>query len=112
MTTTKKTCSELVGPRKDALIRQTARLQKVAQDGRWDPWDFDSFKDPLAVNTEVVTCFDVLLSTGGPEDGFRIVLNEDGDAIRGEYYYKDWFDGSVTPLSQDEIETLRAVYGI
>jgi len=46
-----------------------------------------------------------LLSTGGPEDGFRFF--EDGTI---EYYFKDWFDGAVRELYGEEKQIMEEIY--
>lgn len=61
----------------------------------------------LSVDKETV--YDVRLSTGGPADGFRFVYR-DGDLIRAEYYFKDWFDSASEPLDLADAETLANLF--
>lgn len=52
----------------------------------------------------------LLLSTGGPADGFDVVV-EDGELVSGTYFFQDWFDGATRPLSTEELAAVEQVYG-
>lgn len=59
-----------------------------------------TFENVLSVDKHIY--YDVLLSTGGPEDFFRVFV--DGEEISGiEYHFKDWFDGAVRRLTGDQL---------
>ena len=55
----------------------------------------------------------MLLSTGGPEDGFEFDLDSiDKEVIGGHYIFKDWFDGARHDLSEAELEKVLKCYGL
>lgn len=64
----------------------------------------------LSIDKELV--YNVLLSTGGPEDGFRLFWSESRGWFRGEYYFKDWFDGATRAIDGDQAESLAEFWGI
>lgn len=71
----------------------------------------DSLPDPLSIERRIT--YHVALSTGGPADGFRLTFDpEDGQLIRGEYYYQDWFDGATRTLSDEDADMIAEAYGI
>lgn len=57
---------------------------------------------PLSVETFKV--LKVLLSTGGPADWFEAQIDDDGDILRIEYVYQDWFDGARRTLDGAEFD--------
>lgn len=54
---------------------------------------------PLSIDKQTV--YVVLLSTGGPGDQIEITCDANGDVIRVEYRFLDWFDGAVTTVEED-----------
>jgi hypothetical protein len=61
------------------------------------------------------TTYDIALSCGGPADGFRLTVDEDGDPLRLEYYFHDWFDGAARTVKGDAFdlnEPLRYIAGL
>lgn len=78
----------------DDLDNEDAALES-AQERLWEM--------PLSI--EMVRVVRVLLSTGGPEDAIEYTLDSDGDVIRAEYVFKDWFDGARKPLDGDDFST-------
>lgn len=60
---------------------------------------------------EMVRHVKILLSTGGPADGFDLVLDDDGEIDSGEYWFQDWFDGARRRLESDELALIDQVYG-
>lgn len=57
------------------------------------------------------TVYKVLLSTGGPADGFRLRIDCDGYITSADYFFQDWFDGAVKPVTGDDLEKLRDMFG-
>jgi len=57
------------------------------------------------------TVYKVLLSTGGPADGFRLRVDSDGYITGADYFFQDWFDGAVKPVVGDDLESLREMFG-
>jgi|694.fasta_scaffold00458_18 hypothetical protein len=62
------------------------------------------------LSVEVRKSYRVLLSWGGPSDGFDFVFNSEGELIECEYFYQDWFDGAKRPVPMDQAEELVQLY--
>ena len=58
------------------------------------------------LSVEVRKSYRVLLSWGGPSDGFDFVFNKDGELVECYYFYQDWFDGAKRPVDMDQAEEL------
>ncbi len=53
----------------------------------------------------------ILLSWGGPSDGFFLTFAEkDGTVLRGEYFYEDWGTYDEVPLSQADAEIIADLF--
>jgi hypothetical protein len=62
------------------------------------------------LSVDVRKSYQVLLSCGGPADGFDFVFGENGDLIECEYFYRDWFDGAKRSVPMDQAEELVQLY--
>lgn len=62
------------------------------------------------LSVDVRKSYRVLLSWGGPSDGFDFVFNSEGELIECEYFYQDWFDGAKRPVPMDQAEELAQLY--
>lgn len=58
------------------------------------------------LSVEVRKSYRVLLSWGGPSDGFDFVFDKDGDLVECYYFYQDWFDGAKRPVDMAQAEEL------
>ena len=57
--------------------------------------------------------YNVLLSWGGPSDGFKLYWDpESGEWVRGVYWYADWGTYQETGLEDSEIDALVEAVGI
>lgn len=56
------------------------------------------------------TVYTVLLSTGGPADGFHLRV-DDGYITGADYFFQDWFDGAVKLVTRGDLEKLRDMFG-
>jgi hypothetical protein len=63
----------------------------------------------LEVSRETV--YKVLLTTGGPADGFRLRVDCDGYITGADYFFQDWNDGAVKPVMGDDLDKLREMFG-
>lgn len=53
----------------------------------------------------------ILLSWGGPSDGFLLTFDESGrDLISGEYFYADWFTYAEESLLFDDAQLVADLY--
>lgn len=62
------------------------------------------------LSVDVRKSYRVLLSWGGPSDGFDFVFNSDGDLVECYYFYQDWFDGAKRPVDMEKAEELVQLY--
>ncbi len=86
-----------------AGLRQVeALLRKKGQD------EIEEYHEPLSV--EIRKEVTVLLSWGGPSDGYKIYFDRDGEAVEGFYFFADWFEYEQFKLSNDELERVLTVY--
>lgn len=79
--------------------------------------EHEDFRDPLSLDTVVEK--KILLSWGGPEDGFKLYFTIDCESKqsppalklwRGVYYRADWGAYEETDLSDDEAQTVYDFY--
>ena len=69
----------------------------------------DDWREPLAVDERVTKT--VLLSWGGPSDGFEIDF-VGGVPAEGRYFRSDWGEHETWPLSGSELMTVLEVYAV
>ncbi len=131
-TTKERTCEERIDEQRDSRLGRIAtlvgitngdigeehldddELTEITSEERGDLGNDDlreaaserMWELPLAVTTRKVV--EVLLSTGGPEDALRAELDSDGDIVRIEYIFKDWFDGARRTLHGSDYDTAEA----
>lgn len=55
------------------------------------------------------TMYTVLLSWGGPSDGFDFVY-QDGELVECYYFYQDWFDGARRAVAMMDAQCLADLY--
>ena len=58
------------------------------------------------LSVEVRKSYRVLLSWGGPSDGFDFVFDSEGELVECYYFYQDWFDGAKRPVDMAKAEEL------
>lgn len=58
------------------------------------------------LSVDVRKSYSVLLSWGGPSDGFDFVFNKEGELVECYYFYQDWFDGAKRPVDMEQAEEL------
>jgi len=64
------------------------------------------------LSVEKKTLISVLLSWGGPSDGFDFTFDSDGELDSCEYWYKDWFDGARRDVPLELAQQLVDLYCI
>ena len=62
------------------------------------------------LSVEVRKSYRVLLSWGGPSDGFDFVFDKEGELVECEYFYQEWFDGAKRPVDMAQAEELVQLY--
>ncbi len=64
------------------------------------------------LSIEKKTLITVLLSWGGPSDGFDFTFDSDGELDSCQYWYKDWFDGARRDVPMEQAQQLVDLYCI
>lgn len=87
------TCEErIAGELSDRLEQLRETWAKCDSDDQQEEGYEELAELPLSVGT--IRQVRVVLSTGGPHDEFVFTLDSDGDVVRTEYVFQDWFDGA------------------
>lgn len=66
------------------------------------------YREPLSLDERREVT--VLLSWGGPSDGYKIYFDKDGDAAECFYFFADWFEYEQIKLTSAELDRVLAVY--
>jgi hypothetical protein len=85
-----------------SLKRIEALLQEKERD------EVEEYREPLSLDERKEVT--VLLSWGGPSDGYKVYFDKDGEAIEGSYFFADWFVYEEFKLSDEELERVLAIY--
>ncbi len=103
-----RACREQCQLRLDALRRVNERLTNP--DTPFEELEeIDSDTEPLEV--EERRQLKVLLSWGGPSDGFVLTFDKTGcELIEGVYFHADWFTYAEERLSAADAELVTTVY--
>jgi hypothetical protein len=70
--------------------------------------EVEEYREPLSLDERKEVT--VLLSWGGPSDGYKVYFDKDGEAIEGYYFFADWFAYEEFKLSDEELERMLAIY--
>jgi hypothetical protein len=70
--------------------------------------EVEEYREPLSLDERKEVT--VLLSWGGPSDGYKVYFDQSGVAIKGVYFFADWFEYEQFSLSDEELERVLAVY--
>ena len=84
------------------LKQVEALLQEKERD------EVEEYREPLSVEARKEVT--VLLSWGGPSDGYKVYFDQEGEAIGGYYFFADWFEYEEFKLSDEELDRVLAVY--
>jgi hypothetical protein len=68
------------------------------------------YRDPLSYDERREIT--ILLSWGGPSDGYKVYFDKDGEAIEGYYFFADWFEYEEFKLTGEELDSVLAVYPV
>ena len=100
----KKTREEVYSSLKDEL-KTIKKLQKLEE-----PSENENYREPLSIDFKIEA--KILLSWGGPEDGYKIQFEPDGSTVSGVYYQADWGEYQEVELTLDEAETVCDFYQV
>ncbi len=104
----------------DQKAKQRERARDAYRDTMTDIASLvaDAGKDPRAeeerlrepISWTERTEINIMLSWGGPSDGFKLYREEDGEIAEGYYYFSDWFTYDEFRLSKAELDQVLAIY--
>ncbi len=86
------------------LKQVEARLQEKERD------EVEEYREPLSLDERKEVT--VLLSWGGPSDGYKVYFDKDGEAIEGYYFFADWFEYEEFKLTGEELDSVLTVYPV
>jgi len=92
-----------------AFDEEMGNLMRLVEEHRTQPLEeIDAYREPLSVEARKEVT--VLLSWGGPSDGFKVYFDENGEAISGVYFLSDWSEYEELWLSQTELHRVLLIY--
>jgi hypothetical protein len=72
--------------------------------------EIEDYREPLSIDERKEVT--ILLSWGGPSDGYKVYFDKENEPIEGFYFFADWFEYEKFKLSDDELDSVVAVYPI
>jgi hypothetical protein len=87
-------------------IEELERINKLRDID--EPQEHEEYREPLSVDTTIIKT--ILLSWGGPSDGFKLSFNQDKELIGGVYFMSDWGEYKESSLDDDEAEDVYNFY--
>src|SRR3954451_15453058 len=92
-----------------AFQEAQVNLKKVADKlAQHECHEIAAYREPLSLDTRKEVT--VLLSWGGPSDGFKVYFDEEGEAITGVYFLADWLNYEEFRLSDTELQHVLAIH--
>lgn len=70
--------------------------------------EIEEYRAPLSIEERKEVT--ILLSWGGPSDGYKIYFDTSGEAFEGFYFFADWFEYEEFKLTSDELDKVVALY--
>jgi len=72
--------------------------------------EIEDYREPLSFDERREVT--ILLSWGGPSDGYKVYFDRDGEAIEGYYFFADWFEYEEFKLTGEELDSVLVVYPV
>ena len=63
------------------------------------------------LSIDVSKTYDILLSWGGPSDGFKVDTDKDDELTSIRYWFADWFTYDEIKLQEEEKDNFLSAYG-
>lgn len=70
--------------------------------------DIEEYREPLSILKE--KAFNILLSWGGPSDGYKLTFDNNNNLVKGVYWFADWGTYAENELTDKEAELVYEVY--
>ena len=90
-----------------AYLEQIERSLQKHDAGKGEA--LDEYREPLSIDTRKEVT--ILLSWGGPSDGFKLWYDDEGVILWGYYFFADWFEYEEFKLTDKELDQVLTVYG-
>ena len=84
-------------------IKTIKKLQKLDE-----PSENENYREPLSM--DMTTEVNIMLSWGGPSDGFKLRFDKDGELLSGVYYFQDWGTYDEIEMTQEESDSVYQLY--
>lgn len=72
--------------------------------------EIEEYREPLSVDEDRIIT--ILLSFGGPCEGYKIVFDPYNYVIEGYYFFADWLECKEFKLTDEELERVLKVYPV
>lgn len=91
-------------------IKNLKNLQKEYQETEPDDGieSMEEYREPLSM--DVTKEVNIMLSWGGPSDGFKLRFNKDNELMRAVYWYADWYTYAESKLSDADADLVYEIY--
>jgi hypothetical protein len=70
--------------------------------------EIEAYREPLSYDERKEVT--VLLSWGGPSDGYKVYFDKEDEPIEGYYFFADWFEYEELKLSPNELDRVLRIY--
>lgn len=90
---------------KDLEAVQKENDKKQPEDGIES---LEGYREPLSL--DLSTEINIMLSWGGPSDGYKLKFDKDQQLISGVYWFADWGTYAETELTSEQAELVHEIY--
>lgn len=73
-----------------------------------DADEIEDYRAPLSIDERKEVT--ILLSWGGPSDGYKVYVDYQNEPIEGYYFFADWFEYEEFKLTDEELDSVLAIY--
>lgn len=89
-------------------LKELAKLKKKADKADKAVDEMEDYREPLSMETKIEVT--ILMSWGGPSDGYKLVFDKDQDLLSGVYWFADWGTYAETKLTDEQLQLVFNVY--
>lgn len=90
---------------KDLEATQKEYNDKMPDDGIES---LDTYREPLSL--DITKEVNIMLSWGGPSDGYKLQFDKDNELMGGVYWYADWGTYAESKLDDEQAELVYSIY--
>jgi hypothetical protein len=89
-------------------IREIGEIVRLM--GERELSESEEYREPLSVEERKELT--ILLSWGGPSDGYKIIFDRENEPLEGSYFFADWFEYTEFKLTSAELDDVLTVYPV